>query len=45
MIVNPYNDNEECFKWSVIAAENARMKDPQRVSNLRSLQIIMIGLG
>ena len=28
-IVNPHNDNEECFKWSVIAAENAGMKDPQ----------------
>ena len=34
-IVNPHNDNEECFKWSVIAAENVGMKDPQRVSNLR----------
>ena len=34
-IVNPDNDDEECFKWSVIAAENAGMKDPQRVSNLR----------
>ena len=34
-IVNPHNDDEECFKWSVIAAENVRMKDPQRVSNLR----------
>ena len=34
-IVNPHNDNDECFKWSVIAAENAGMKDPQRVSNLR----------
>ena len=33
-IVNPHNDDEECFKWSVIAAENAGMKDPQRVSNL-----------
>ena len=30
-IVNPHNDDE----WSVIAAENAGMKDPQRVSNLR----------
>ena len=28
-IVNPHNDDEECFKWSVIAAENAGMKDPQ----------------
>ena len=34
-IVNPNNDDEECFKWSVIAVENVRMKDPQRVSNLR----------
>ena len=28
VIVNPHNDDEECFKWSVIAAENAGMKDP-----------------
>ena len=34
-IVNSHNDDEECFKWSVIAVENAGMKDPQRVSNLR----------
>ena len=34
-IVNPRNDNEECFKWSVIAAENIGMKDPQCVPNLR----------
>ena len=34
-IVYPHNDDEECFKWLVIAAENAGMKDPQRVSNLR----------
>ena len=34
-IVNPHNDDEECFKWSVIAAESTGMKDPQRVSNLR----------
>ena len=33
-IVNPHNDDEECFKWSVIAAENVGMKDPQHVSNL-----------
>ena len=35
VIVNPHNDNEECFNWSVIAAEDVGMKDPQRVSNLR----------
>ena len=34
-IVNPHNDDEECFKWSVITAERVGMKDPQRVSNLR----------
>ena len=34
-IVNPHDDDEECFKWSVTAVENAGMKDPQCVSNLR----------
>ena len=34
-IINPRNDEGECFKWAVIAAENVGMKDPQRVSNLR----------
>ena len=29
MIVNPHNDNEECFKWSVIEAEKVGMKDHQ----------------
>ena len=33
--VNPHNNDEECFKWSVSAVENIGMKDPQRVSNLR----------
>ena len=37
VIVNPHNNDEECFKWSVIAAEKVGMKDPQRVSNLRKL--------
>ena len=35
VIVNPHNDDNECFKWLVIAAEKVGMKDPQRVSNLR----------
>ena len=35
VIVDPHNDDKECFKWSVIAAENVGMKDPQCVSNLR----------
>ena len=34
-IVNPHNDDEECFKWAVIAVGNVGMKDSQRVSNLR----------
>ena len=34
-IVNPHNDNDECFKWSIITVEKVGMKDPQRVSNLR----------
>ena len=35
VIVDPHNDDEKCFKWSVIAVEKVGMKDPQRVSNLR----------
>ena len=35
VIINPHNNDEECFKWAVITAENVGMKDPQRVSNLR----------
>ena len=38
VIVNPHNDDEECFKWSVIAVEKVGMKDPQRVSNLRKFK-------
>ena len=41
-IVNPHNDDEECFKWSVITAEKAGMKDPQGVSNLRKFHYIFI---
>ena len=37
-IVNPHNDDKECFKWSVIAAENIGMKDPQRALNLRKFK-------
>ena len=37
-IVNPHNDDEECFKWSVIAAEKVWMKDPQRISNHRKFK-------
>ena len=35
VIINPHNNDEECFKWAVIAAENTGMKDPKRASNLR----------
>ena len=36
-IINPQNDNEECFKWSVIAALKwADIKcNPERISNLK----------
>ena len=43
-IINPHNDDEECFKWAKIAVENVGMKNPQRVLNLRGLPIIMTGL-
>ena len=33
-IINPQNDDEECFKWSVIAASEI-CKDPQCISNLK----------
>ena len=35
MIINHHNEDEECFKWAVIVAENIGMKDPQCMSNLR----------
>ena len=28
-IINPHNNDEECFKWTVIATENIGIKDPQ----------------
>ena len=28
-IINPHNNDEECFKWAIIAAENMGMNDPQ----------------
>ena len=37
-IINPYNENEECFNWAVIAADNDDMKNPQRVSNLKKFE-------
>ena len=33
MIINPHNDDEECFKWAVIAASEIG-KDLQQVLNL-----------
>ena len=33
-IINPQNEDEECFKWAVIAVERVGMKDLQRISNL-----------
>ena len=37
VIINPQNDDEECFKWAVITALEIG-KDPQRVSNLRKFE-------
>ena len=34
VIINPHNDDEECFKWAVIAASEIG-KDLQHVSNLK----------
>ena len=36
-IINPKNNDKECFKWAVIAAlhHNEIAKDPQRVNNLQ----------
>ena len=34
-IIYPQNEDKEYFKWTVIAAENLGMKDPQRILNLR----------
>ena len=36
-IINPQNDDEECFKWAVIAASEIG-KDLQHVSNLRKFE-------
>ena len=35
-IINPQNDDEECFKWAVIAAKNFNEigRNPQSISNL-----------
>ena len=35
LVRKKHNNDEECFKWSVITVEKVGMKDPQRVSNLR----------
>ena len=37
VIINPQNDDEECFKWAIIAASEIG-KDPQRVSNLKKFE-------
>ena len=38
VIVNPHNNDEECFKWSVITVQKVGMKDPQCLSNLRKFK-------
>ena len=44
-IVNPHNNDEECFKWSVISAENVEIRILNEYQTLGSLRIITIGLG
>ena len=39
-IINPKNEDKECFKWAVIAA-SVNIKDPPRISKLKK---ILIGL-
>ena len=44
-IINPHNNDEECFKWAVTAAENVGMKDLNMYRTLGSLPIITTCLG
>ena len=44
VIINLHNDNEECFKWAVIAASEIG-KDLKPCQTLGSSLIIMTGLG
>ena len=37
VIINPQNEDEECFKWAVIAA-SVNIKDPQRISKLKKFE-------
>ena len=36
-IINPQNNDKECFKWAVIAASEI-CKDPQCMSNLKKFE-------
>ena len=40
-IINPPNEDQECFKWPVIAASRWEEigKNPQRVSNLKKYEL------
>ena len=41
MIINPHNEDLECFKWAVIAAMRWEEidRDPQRISKLKRFEI------
>ena len=45
-IINPHNEDLECFKWAVIAATRWEEidRDPQRISRLRDSRQTSIGL-
>ena len=44
-IINPQNQDNECFKWPVLAAlHNPEIKyNPERISKLRKFELCTIG--
>ena len=44
VIINPPNDDKECFKWAVIAVLHHEKAHPDHVSNLKNFLIITTGL-
>ena len=46
VIINPLNEDQECFKWAVIAASRWEDIDrnPQRISKFKKFEVNLIGL-
>ena len=40
-VINPKNDDNECFKWSIICSLNKGVKDLQRLSKLKKIENTM----